>query len=58
MTGNLLGASLSGVIGDLFGWRGVLAVLGSLAIIASIAVGVGFRGTGSHGRRSRSTCRY
>jgi predicted MFS family arabinose efflux permease len=45
MTGNLLGASLSGVIGDLFGWRGVLAVLGSLAIIASIAVGLGFRGT-------------
>jgi predicted MFS family arabinose efflux permease len=44
MTGNLLGASLSGVIGDLVGWRGVLAVLGSLAIVASIAVGLGFRG--------------
>jgi predicted MFS family arabinose efflux permease len=44
MTGNLLGASLSGVIGDLVGWRGVLAVMGSLAIVASIAVGLGFRG--------------
>ena len=30
MTGNLLGASLSGLIGDLLGWRGVLAVLGVL----------------------------
>jgi predicted MFS family arabinose efflux permease len=45
MTGNLLGASLSGLIGDLLGWRGVLAVLGSLAIAASLAVAIGFRGT-------------
>ena len=30
MTGNLLGASVSGLIGDLLGWRGVLAVLGVL----------------------------
>ncbi len=44
MTGNLLGASLSGLIGDFLGWRGVLAVLGSLAIIASVAVAIGFRG--------------
>ena len=28
MTGNLLGASVSGLIGDFLGWRGVLAVLG------------------------------
>jgi predicted MFS family arabinose efflux permease len=45
MTGNLLGASLSGLIGDLLGWRGVLAVLGTLAIAASLAVAIGFRGT-------------
>ena len=45
MTGNLLGASLSGLIGDLLGWRGVLAVLGTLAIAASLAVALGFRGT-------------
>jgi predicted MFS family arabinose efflux permease len=44
MAGNLLGASLSGVIGDLVGWRGVLAVLGALAIAASLAVALGFRG--------------
>jgi predicted MFS family arabinose efflux permease len=44
MTGNLLGASLSGLIGDFLGWRGVLAVLGSLAIVASFAVAFGFRG--------------
>jgi predicted MFS family arabinose efflux permease len=44
MTGNLLGASLSGLIGDFLGWRGVLAVLGSLAVVASVAVAVGLRG--------------
>jgi MFS transporter, DHA1 family, inner membrane transport protein len=43
MTGNLLGASASGLIGDLLGWRGVLAVLGGLVVVASVAVGVGFR---------------
>jgi predicted MFS family arabinose efflux permease len=44
MTGNLLGASFSGVIGDFLGWRGVLAVLGLLAVVASVAVTAGFRG--------------
>jgi predicted MFS family arabinose efflux permease len=44
MTGNLLGASASGLIGDLLGWRGVLAVLGLLVLAASIAVAAGFRG--------------
>jgi predicted MFS family arabinose efflux permease len=44
MTGNLLGASLSGLIGDFLGWRGVLAVLGSLALAASLAVALGLRG--------------
>ena len=43
MSGNLLGASFSGVIGDLVGWRGVLVVLGILTIIAAVAVGTGFR---------------
>ena len=41
MTGNLLGASLSGLIGDFLGWRGVLAVLGVLVILAPIAVAWG-----------------
>ena len=44
MTGNLLGASASGIIGDLLGWRGVLAVLGLLVVAASVAVTAGFRG--------------
>jgi predicted MFS family arabinose efflux permease len=44
MTGNLLGASFSGVIGDFLGWRGVLAVLGLLVIVTSVAVMAGFRG--------------
>ncbi|PSO14497.1 MFS transporter [Bradyrhizobium sp. MOS003] len=44
MTGNLLGASASGLIGDFLGWRGVLAVLGGLVIVASIAVAAGFHG--------------
>ncbi|MBR0799131.1 MFS transporter [Bradyrhizobium jicamae] len=44
MTGNLLGATASGLIGDLLGWRGVLAVLGGLVIIVALAVAAGFRG--------------
>jgi predicted MFS family arabinose efflux permease len=44
MTGNLLGATASGVIGDFLGWRGVLAVLGLLAIVSSVAIGIGFKG--------------
>ena len=44
MTGNLLGASASGIIGDFLGWRGVLLVLGGLVVLASIAVAAGFRG--------------
>jgi predicted MFS family arabinose efflux permease len=44
MTGNLLGASAAGLIGDFLGWRGVLAVLGVLVVLASIAVAAGFRG--------------
>ncbi len=43
MAGNLLGASLSGVIGDFIGWRGVLMGIGLLVIVASVAVGWGFR---------------
>jgi predicted MFS family arabinose efflux permease len=45
MSGNLLGASLSGLIGDFMGWRGVLGFLGTLAVVASIAVALGFRGS-------------
>jgi len=44
MSGNLLGASFSGVIGDFLGWRGVFAILGLLVVAASVAVSLGFRG--------------
>ena len=44
MAGNLLGATASGIIGDFVGWRGVLAILGALGLIASFAVAAGFRG--------------
>jgi predicted MFS family arabinose efflux permease len=43
MSGNLLGATASGLIGDLVGWRGVLMALGAVMIVASLAVGFGFR---------------
>jgi MFS transporter, DHA1 family, inner membrane transport protein len=44
MAGNLLGATASGIIGDFIGWRGVLAILGALGLIAAVAVEIGFRG--------------
>jgi predicted MFS family arabinose efflux permease len=44
MTGNVLGASAAGIIGDLVGWRGVLVILGALGLIAAAAVAAGFRG--------------
>ncbi len=36
LTANVLGASIAGVIGDLFGWRGVFLVLGLFALGAAI----------------------
>jgi predicted MFS family arabinose efflux permease len=44
MSGNLLGATFSGLIGDFLGWRGVLAILGGLGVVAAVAVAAGFRG--------------
>jgi predicted MFS family arabinose efflux permease len=35
MTGNLLGASGAGVIGDLIGWRGVFVATGSFALVTT-----------------------
>jgi len=45
MSGNLLGATFSGLIGDFLGWRGVLAILGGIVVVAAIAVAAGFRGS-------------
>jgi predicted MFS family arabinose efflux permease len=44
LTGNVIGASLAGVIGDLFGWRGVFAILGLFGLAVTIAAFVAFRG--------------
>jgi DHA1 family inner membrane transport protein len=43
MSGNLLGASLAGVVGDLAGWRAVFVVTGILGLIATVAALIGFR---------------
>jgi predicted MFS family arabinose efflux permease len=36
LTANVLGAAISGVIGDLFGWRGVFAILGTFSLLVSV----------------------
>jgi predicted MFS family arabinose efflux permease len=37
LTGNVLGAAIAGVIGDLFGWRGIFAVTGGFGLIITAA---------------------
>jgi predicted MFS family arabinose efflux permease len=44
MSGNLLGASGAGVIGDLVGWRGVFITTGAIDLIALAVALPGFRG--------------
>lgn len=52
LTGNLLGASFSGILGDLVGWRGVFQILGSFVLLASLLVAWGFRNhMGSPGKK-------
>jgi predicted MFS family arabinose efflux permease len=43
MTGNLLGASIAGIVGDLAGWRAVFLVAGGLGVLVVIAAVIGFR---------------
>jgi MFS transporter, DHA1 family, inner membrane transport protein len=43
MSGNLLGASGAGVIGDLLGWRGVFFVTGAIDLVALAVAYPGFR---------------
>jgi predicted MFS family arabinose efflux permease len=45
LTGNLVGASIAGLIGDFFGWRGVFAILGSFALIVAVTAFIAFRRT-------------
>jgi predicted MFS family arabinose efflux permease len=44
MLGNLLGSPLAGIVADTVGWRGVFALVASLAAVAIVAVQIGFRG--------------
>jgi predicted MFS family arabinose efflux permease len=37
LTGNVLGAAIAGVIGDLLGWRGIFVVTGGFGLIITIA---------------------
>lgn len=44
MTGNLLGATVAGVVGDIAGWRGVFLVTGGLGLTVLALAAPGFRG--------------
>jgi predicted MFS family arabinose efflux permease len=44
MIGNLLGTPMAGILGDLIGWRFVLAVIGLLCMATFITAVIGFRG--------------
>jgi predicted MFS family arabinose efflux permease len=43
LTGNLLGATISGVLGDLFGWRGVFFIIGGAGVIVAAIAFFAFR---------------
>jgi DHA1 family inner membrane transport protein len=44
LTGNLIGAVISGVIGDLLGWRGVFLSIGGFGLIVAVMAFFAFRG--------------
>lgn len=44
MLGNMLGASVSGVLGDLVGWRGVFACTGAFGLLAAGGAFIALRG--------------
>ncbi len=44
LTGNLIGATISGVIGDLFGWRGVFFSIGGFGLVVAVIAFFAFRG--------------
>ena len=51
LTANVLGASIAGVIGDLFGWRGVFAILGRFRFAVSVLAFWALRNTKLRRRR-------
>jgi predicted MFS family arabinose efflux permease len=56
MTGNLLGATLAGVVGDLAGWRGMFFTTGAFGALVLMAAIPAFRGfTETPGRFDLST---
>jgi len=44
LTGNLIGATISGFVGDLLGWRGVFLTIGGFGLVVVIAAFFAFRG--------------
>ncbi len=44
LTGNLIGASIAGVIADAVGWRGIFVAFGLFALIVAVAAYFAFRG--------------
>jgi predicted MFS family arabinose efflux permease len=44
LTGNVLGASFAGAIGDLFGWRAVFGIISLFGLVTAIAAFFAFRG--------------
>ena len=44
LTGNLIGATISGVIGDLLGWRGVFFSIGAFGLVVAVIAFFAFRG--------------
>jgi len=44
LTGNLIGAVISGVIGDLLGWRGVFFSIGGFGLLVAVIASFAFRG--------------
>ena len=44
LTGNLIGATVSGVIGDLLGWRGVFFSIGAFGLVVAVIAFFAFRG--------------
>jgi predicted MFS family arabinose efflux permease len=44
LTGNLIGATISGVIGDILGWRGVFFSIGAFGLVTAVIAFFAFRG--------------
>ena len=51
MSGNLLGASTGGLVGDLIGWRAVFIVAAVLGAVALVSALIGLRGVAAEQRR-------